>query len=236
MIIPRIETIRVYRGRPLLLGHHMARLCLAPFDQERCEQQILSACAPEVDCVVRLTWPDLLMEVRPLPDDLESRLRGVHCVSAPAGLRRPTPELKTPDVAASRAARAFAAERAPAPSEALLGRGDGTYTEGAFTNLLWRMGQSLFAPTEDALPGVARRRLLEVAAAVGLVPQPEARATAKILHSADAVYVSSAVVEVAPVASLDGLALRMEAPWRLDAWRAAYREPPEMPIRSLESR
>lgn len=102
----------------------------------------------------------------------------------------------------------LARERAAAlgADEALRLFADDTVGEGAASNLFAVRGEALITPPPLGIrPGVTRRRVLELCAALGLaaVERPIPRAE---LAGADELFVTSSIAGVVPIVALDGLA------------------------------
>ncbi len=97
-----------------------------------------------------------------------------------------------------------AAQRAGAP-DCVFVAGDGSVTEASTANLYLVRGGSVYTPPLDAgiLAGVTRRHLLEAARAGGMEVL-ETRLTADDVRSADEVFLSATLRDVAPVVEVDG--------------------------------
>jgi para-aminobenzoate synthetase / 4-amino-4-deoxychorismate lyase len=99
-----------------------------------------------------------------------------------------------------------AAERAaPAGSVPLLIDRDETVLEVSRGNVFLALGGALLTPPTDGriLPGIARRRAIELAAEAGVEVREEAVALDRLAH-ADEVFLTGSVRGVEPVSSLNG--------------------------------
>lgn len=96
------------------------------------------------------------------------------------------------------------ARRLASPAEALLLNNRGEIACAAAANIFWVRGGKLFTPHRDCgvLDGIMRRQVM-AAAKVEEVQAPRA-----MLEGAEAVFLTSSLIGVRPVASLDGAALR----------------------------
>jgi 4-amino-4-deoxychorismate lyase len=218
------ETMRVYRGRPFRLSHHLERLStsasrmgLAQTDpgafRALAEQALAQAGVH--DAVLRLIWtagreggaPVALALVSSLPPDLEARrARGVRLVSL-LGVKAEAPWLlggvKSTSYAVNVAAEAEARRRGG--DDAVFVDADGIVLEGPVTNVWWRRGTSLFTPARalGILAGVTRAALAELAPGLGYEVREGAYRLDE-LAAADEALTSSSVREVLPVVALDG--------------------------------
>jgi len=200
------ETLRVYAGRPFLLGEHVARfrasidaLGLEPVDDPALRELVAAVLGPG-DGVLRLyrTSYDLVATLADLPPGLDEQRR--------RGLRLRTTDLGAPTilagVKATSYADAFAARRAAerAGADDALFLAGGVVLETATANVWWRRGDELFTPALRAgvLPGVTRGFFLGIEAATeGVFDVAE-------LAAADEAFTTSSIREVMPVVELDG--------------------------------
>ncbi|HEU5363344.1 MAG TPA: aminotransferase class IV [Gaiellaceae bacterium] len=204
------ETVRVYGGRPFLLGEHLARfrfsagaLALDPPDGvEELVTLVLGSAPP--DHVLRLyrTSQALLATAAALPEGLEEqRARGLSLRTFEVGA--PPPLLggaKTTSYGVSFAARREA-EQAGAEDALLVG--EGLVLEAATANVWWRRGEALYTPATrpGVLPGVTR-------GFVGsLEPVHEGAFPVSDLLGADEAFTTSSIREVMPVVAVDGVAV-----------------------------
>ena len=217
------ETLRVYAGRPFRLAEHLARMRASadrlgvafPGGFEALAAEALAE-AGEPDVVLRLYLtagregeeaPVSLALVSVLPGDLEERRsRGISLISL-LGVRAEAPWLlggvKSTSYAVNMAAESEARRRGA--DDAVFVRDDGVVLEGPVTNVWWRRGSRLFAPSLDLgiLAGVTRAALLEAAPGRGYEVAEGAFPLAELLE-ADEVFTSSSVREVMPVVAVDG--------------------------------
>jgi len=228
------ETVRVYGGQPFDWDRHMERLVLSaallgfpvPSAPARLRHALAQVLAAEglSDAVARMTvtrgvaggrptrtgaW----LEVEPLAARLWS---GTKSGAAKAVISRrpfhpgPLGEFKT----TSRLAWDLAREEARAESvdETILVGADDTLYEGAASNLFLVMDGELATPplASGVLPGVVRRRVLELAAELGL-PARERLLHRDDLAKADEMFLTNSVQEVLPVAEVAGRSFRSRA-------------------------
>jgi len=102
---------------------------------------------------------------------------------------------------------------APAGSIPLLTDRAGNVLEASRANVFAALDGSLLTPPLDAqiLPGIARKRAIEVAAEAGIEVREEAVALER-LASADEVFLTGSVRGVEPVSSLNGEAFAADGP------------------------
>lgn len=100
------------------------------------------------------------------------------------------------------------ARREAEPAEALMLNTGGDLACAAAANLFWIKEGRLFTPSLDCgvLDGVMRRQVLLVAGEFGLSPR-EGSFPPSALTEAEAVFLTSSLIGVRPVSSLDGLDL-----------------------------
>jgi 4-amino-4-deoxychorismate lyase len=221
------ETVRVRRGRPVLLRPHIERL----------ERSALALRVPPPDGAVELaalavsaagaeegalrlfrTGMTLLATVGPLPAGLdELRARGLAVVTVPTHSAGLLTGVKATSYATALAAVASAEQRG-ADDAIYLGEGE-TVLEGTMSNIWWREGDVLVTPslTTGVLPGVTRGAVAAIARRAGYRIR-EGSFTLPALLRADEAFTSSAVREIMPVIAVDGRELpRGEAAPRLQA-------------------
>ncbi|MEA3198744.1 MAG: branched-chain amino acid aminotransferase [Thermoplasmata archaeon] len=246
------ETMRAYQGRPAFLGEHLARLRhgaaamrLALPDDLAARVAATLAANGMPDCAVRVTVtrgpggrgasprgagpPTVLVALSPIPYAEELYSCGLAAVTAPAP---PSLGLKATSYAAHVLAR-IAADDAGA-DEAILVDGTGALLEATQANVFLVRGDELLTPPAvGVLPGVTRATLLRIAPEAGLTPR-EARLTPADARGADEALLCASVLEVAPVASLDGAPLRrgdvadrLRRLYRLHATRSGETSPSE---------
>lgn len=223
------ETLRAYRGKPLDLDEHLARLSRGcaitrlPFPDNLREaiQDTLQANDLE-DAAVRITITrgpggrgaspkgagpaTLLVTASPVPYTPEHYARGVRL--ATARRRRVAPDSLDPGVKTTGylvhvLARAEA-EDAGADDALFLDPADHV-VEATQANVFAVFGDTVVTPPLSAglLPGVARQAVLALAQESGLrakeEPVPRAR-----LDDADEIFLTASVLEVCGVSTLDG--------------------------------
>ena len=207
------ETVRIRRGRPVLLQPHVERLersALAlrlPPPDGAAELALQAAEAAETDeGTLKLfrTGMTLLATVGPLPPGLEGlRARGLAVVT----VRVHNPGLLTGVKATSYAtalAAVAAAEKQGADDAIYLGDGE-TVLEGTMSNIWWREGDVLVTPSlaTGVLPGVTRGAVAALARKAGYRVR-EGSFTLPALLRAEEAFTSSAVREIMPVIAVDG--------------------------------
>lgn len=104
-------------------------------------------------------------------------------------------------------AKEYATERGA--FEAILVRENGTITEGSSTNVwIVKDGAAITHPLDDRiLGGVVRGHLIDAARAAGIAIREETFDKAALLD-ADEVFITSTTINVMPVASIDGAAVK----------------------------
>lgn len=220
------ETILARDGRLVLFADHVARLraaCAAiglpaPGGDEirdLCEQALAKA-GPAPRLAVRVTLtagsggrglarpeaiePHVFATAAPAP-----RPEGP-AVVVTSPVRRnegsPTSWLKS----LSYLDNVFARQHA-APAEALMLNNAGEIACAAAANVFWVRGGELFTPALDCgvLDGVMRRQVMERETV------KEVRAPRAMLETAEAMFLTSSLIGVRPVASLDGVAMGSHA-------------------------
>jgi branched-subunit amino acid aminotransferase/4-amino-4-deoxychorismate lyase len=207
------ETVRVYAGRPFLLGRHLARFArsaervgLPAPDGPECERlaELVIGASAEQDLALRLYWTGrvLVCTAAGIDPALEvERERGLRLVTVPwstGALAGTKSTSYAENMAAQDAAVAAGAD------DALLVSSDATVLEAPTANVFWREGERLLTPSLDLpiLAGVTRGLLLEIAeqeTVEGAFP------LARLLEAGE-VFVCSSIREVMPVASADGKA------------------------------
>lgn len=221
------ETVRIVDGRPRLFDRHLARLAdtldalmiRSPrgVDLRRDVARLVEVNGLGAgEAVVRISVsrgvgggprpaaggsdPTVLITARPLPRHVAERRQGVRLRTVD-GPHRALPRYKTlcylPGVLALAAV---------GPDEEPLLIAGKRVLEGATCNVFAQLGERVCTPAEGILPGVARAALLAGAADAGIevVEGPLDRST---LAKADAIWVTNALLPVAPVVALDGVPL-----------------------------
>ncbi len=221
------ETVRMRRGKPVLLDGHVARLersaislRLPPPDGAAELAREAAAASGLDEGVLRLfrTVKTLVVTAGDLTPGLDAlRARGLALITVRmhgAGLLN---GVKATSYAGALAAIA-AAEGQGADDALYLGEGE-TVLEATMSNIWWRDGDVLTTPalSTGVLPGVTRAVVATLAAELGLRVR-EGLFTLPLLLGADEAFTSSAVREVVPVASIDGRELpRADVALRLQA-------------------
>jgi branched-subunit amino acid aminotransferase/4-amino-4-deoxychorismate lyase len=221
------ETVRMRRGKPVLLRRHVERLersalalrLPAPSGAAELAWQVAEA-AGSAEGTIRLfrTGMTLLATVGPLPPGLaEMRRRGIAAVT----IRMTSAGLLT-GVKATSYATALAAvaqaEKTGAEDAIYLDEGE-TVLEATMSNVWWREGDVLVTPSlaTGVLPGVTRGAVAAIARGAGYRVR-EGSFTLPHLLRADEAFTSSAVREIMPLVAVDGRELpRGDAALRLQA-------------------
>lgn len=96
------------------------------------------------------------------------------------------------------------ARRLASPAEALMLNNRGEIACAAAANIFWVRGGKLFTPHRDCgvLDGIMRRQVINA------VDVEEVQAPRAMLEAAEAVFLTSSLIGIRPVASLDGAPLR----------------------------
>jgi branched-subunit amino acid aminotransferase/4-amino-4-deoxychorismate lyase len=221
------ETVRIRRGRPVLLVPHVERLersslalrLPAPAGAADLARQAAEA-AGTGEGVLRLfrTGMTLLATVGPLPAGLElMRKRGIAAVTVRSHDQGLLTGVKATSYASALAAVAEA-ERHGADDAIYLGEGE-TVLEATMSNVWWREDDVLVTPalSTGVLPGVTRGAVAALARAAGYRIR-EGSFTLPALLNADEAFTSSAVREIMPLIAIDGRELeRGDAAVRLQA-------------------
>jgi branched-subunit amino acid aminotransferase/4-amino-4-deoxychorismate lyase len=201
------ETLRVYGGRPFLLGRHLERLRHSaralelPALEGATELARLVAAVAPPEHVLRVyrSSAQLVVTAAALPAGLdEQRAGGITLSTIDVGA--PSPLLV--GVKSTSYALSFAARRtalAAGADDALL-VGGGAVLDCSTANVWWRAGETLCTPPAGpgVLAGITRGLLLELE---HTVERPVRR---EELAGADEVFTTSSVREVMPVVAIDG--------------------------------
>jgi len=221
------ETVRMRRGRPVLLRRHVDRLAgsalalrlPAPEGAAELAEQVAAAAAAD-EGTIRLfrTGKTLVATVGPLPAGLEEmRRRGIAAVTVRTTSAGLLTGVKATIYATALAAVAQA-EKTGAEDAIYLGEGE-TVLEATMSNIWWREGDVLVTPSlsTGVLPGVTRGAVASIARSAGYRVL-EGSFTLPHLLRADEAFTSSAVREIMPLVAVDGRELsRGEAAARLQA-------------------
>jgi branched-subunit amino acid aminotransferase/4-amino-4-deoxychorismate lyase len=207
------ETVRIRRGRPVLLRRHVERLersalalRLPPPEGASDLARKVAAAAGAEEGTLRLfrTGMTLLATVGPLPPGLEElRRRGLAAVTVKVTSAGLLTGVKATSYATALAAVA-AAEKAGADDAIYLGEGE-TVLEATMSNVWWREGDVLVTPSlaTGVLPGVTRGAVAALARHAGYRIR-EGSFTLPSLLRAEEAFTSSAVREVMPLIAVDG--------------------------------
>ncbi len=227
------ETLRTYGGRPFELDRHLLRLRrtigLLGFDVPTSDDEIkarIDAClsfASNDESYLRvivsrgvgdmsyrferIAAPTLAIYVKPLEPQSES-LYEKGAAAVIVSIRRNPIEALNPAMKASNLLNnALAAREAYAKGafEAVLLNTRGEVAEAAGSNVFMVKGGLLLTPPLSAgiLEGITRGITLEIAEATG-VPYEERVLHPEDLRTADEVFLTSSLKEIAPVTTLDG--------------------------------
>jgi 4-amino-4-deoxychorismate lyase len=215
------ETLRVYGGVPFKLDEHLVRLAASaerlrlpspPPDEFAAAATDVIAAARHPDATLRFLWtagrenggaPAGFALVSTLPIGLDAlRERGLRLVVvrwSPTALAG----AKSTSYAANMAAQDEAV-RAGA-DDALLVAPDDTVLEAPTSNVWFREGKRLLAPSLDLpiLAGVTRATLIELAPGLGYEVEEGVFPLSRLLASEE-IFASSSVREVMPVIAIDG--------------------------------
>jgi len=234
------ETLKGQGKQILLQQEHLdrlelsARLLAFPCDRPRIEtalQQLARALSADVSRI-RLTlsrgshqgldFPDaehgwfLLTAVPYQPLSNQQRDTGAICVTAPNRRVNPLshlPQMKRGNYTDCLYAANYA--RSQGAREALFADSDGNLLEGATSNLFAISdGRLLTPPTgTEILAGIMRRQLIDTAAELG-IPVTEGKLTRQQLFSAEEAFLCNSLIDILPLAALDGRPLRRGTVWK----------------------
>jgi branched-subunit amino acid aminotransferase/4-amino-4-deoxychorismate lyase len=206
------ETVRIRRGRAVLLDRHVERLgrsslalgLPAPGDPAALAGQAVEAAGVD-EGALRLfhTGRTLVATVSELPPGLdELRRRGLALITIPSHGAGLLSGVKATSYAVNMAAVAEA-ERRGADDALFLGAGE-LVLEATTSNVWWRDGDVLStpAPSTGVLPGVTREAVARLAREAGYRVR-EGAFTLPVLLRAEEAFTSSAVREVMPVIAVD---------------------------------
>jgi branched-subunit amino acid aminotransferase/4-amino-4-deoxychorismate lyase len=207
------ETVRMRRGRPVLLRRHVDRLGrsalalrLPPPDgaAELAEQVAEASGLDEGTLRLFRTGRTLLATAGPLPPGLEEmRRRGIAVVTIRTTSAGLLAGVKATSYATALAAVAEA-EKTGSDDAIYLGEGE-TVLEATMSNVWWREGDILVTPSlaTGVLPGVTRGAVAALARGAGYRIR-EGSFTLPALLRADEAFTSSAVREIMPLIAVDG--------------------------------
>ncbi len=227
------ETIRTYAGAPFALDEHLARLersgaqvfIQLPVSRAQLEREVLEAVrtAGNAETYIRVmvtrgTAPlgldplsaehplrvVIVAPLPPMPDALyENGVAVVTYRTQRTAEATPAATAKVGNYLVS--VLALREARKVGAAEALIVDSGGFVVEGASSNVFVVRAGRLVTPPEDAgiLPGITRRRLLDVARAEGVPVDLEPLPVAA-LGDADEMFISSTTREMLPVVRVDG--------------------------------
>ncbi len=227
------ETLRTYGGRPFELDRHLRRLrrsiTLLGFELPTSDDEIkarIDAClsfAGNAESYLRvivsrgvgdmsyrferIPEPTIAMYVKPLEPNNEG-LYEKGAAAVIVSIRRNPVEALNPAIKASNLLNNALATReayAKGAFEAILLNTRGEVAEGAGSNVFIVKGGRLLTPPLSCglLAGITRELVLEIAAATG-VPFEERVLSADDLTTADELFITSTLKELAPMVTLDG--------------------------------
>jgi branched-chain amino acid aminotransferase len=228
------ETLKARDGRIRFLDDHLDRLQLSarllqfPLDRERIRQALQNTAASLAEPVARLRltvsrgsfagldFPPadqshFFITATPYREPQPSeREQGVACVFAPNHRVNPLshlPQMKRGNYADCLYAANHARNRGA--REALFRTTGQQVLEGATSNLFILQSGTLLTPPagELVLAGIMRRQVLQAAGDLGL-PIAERAIVVDELHAADEVFLTNALIDTLPVATLEGRPLR----------------------------
>ena len=190
-------TLRARNGQAWFLDDHCRRLDVdladsilrsiraGAYDDARVRVTVSADAEPRIE-VEAYTPPETPWRLRPV-------------VVSPSEDRA---RLKTTDRAMYEKARKAAADA----DDALLSLPDKTLLETTIANVFFLFGKRLVTPHADEplLPGIARKRVLAAATALGLTPE-EARIGSEEVRDADACVVTNALMIAHPVRVIEGV-------------------------------
>ena len=248
------ETLRTYGGRPFELNRHLLRLrrsiALLGFDLKTSDNEIkarIDAClsfAGNDESYLRLIVsrgvgdmsyrferipePTVAMYVKPLEPANEALYTKGGAVVIVSIRRNPIEALNPAIKASNLLNNALATREAYARGafEALLLNTRGEVAEGAGSNIFIVRGGRLLTPPLSCglLAGITRELTLEIAAATG-VPHEERVLYPEDLRSADELFITSTLKELAPMVTLDGATVGSGTPGPVTtALLRAYRD------------
>jgi branched-chain amino acid aminotransferase len=222
------ETLRAYAGRPFALAAHVERLrrsaAILGFTVPRLPWQRIVRSLLDVnglggaDAWVRLvvtrgtSWPNLLPPPRPRPTVIavaapidpalrRAQQRGVRVHLLPFAREGFLSEHKRLDYVLALLGKRLAVRRDA--HEGLYVNAEGLVTEGTTSNVfVWGRRRLVTPPVTGILPGVTRRLVMELAAAMG-VSVEERPLPVRQLVAAPEAFLTSSVAEIVPVIRVD---------------------------------
>lgn len=223
------ETIRVYNGEPFDLDAHVRRLARSariiglrlPWGAAYLARSAMTVLRRNRhrDAVLRIQFtsgrgpygfdragcrPTLVISSTPLAAAAGGRRLGLKAAIVP--IRRVDPAALSPTAKSMNALNGVLAKRAAVDlgaDEAILLTGAGWVAEGSVSNVFVVTNGRVSTPPADGtiLAGVVRRRVIALGRRTGL-PVAERHLRIHDVWSADEIFITNAVMEVAPVLSL----------------------------------
>ncbi len=227
------ETVRAYGGRPFRLEYHLERLHYSgqrlgisirraelrqavedtlkanPFDQTRIRITVSvgeGSITPDIASCGEPTYAVLVTEYKPYGAEKYSKGFALVVSSIGRNSRSPVTYMKSANTIESMLARLEA--RRAGTEEVLFHNQKGLITEAAGSNFFIVRDGALVTSSYEAgiLPGVTRVLVLERAARLG-IPVCETTVKLKDVLSADEAFLTNSLIEVMPVASVNGRAI-----------------------------
>ncbi len=236
------ETLKAYGQRLRFLDHHLDRIELSarmldfPCDRQKIRKALLET-AQRLQAPVsriRLTisrgnfaglgFPPpkaalFIITALPYEEPTENeRSKGIACVFAPNRRVNPLshlPQMKRGNYADCLYAANHARKRGA--REAIFVTKEDQILEGATSNLFIVKGGKLFTPpagdlVDLVLAGIMRRQVLQVATELG-IPTQEHDVSKDDLFGADEMFITNTLIDLLPVASVEGQALSRGTLW-----------------------
>jgi aminodeoxychorismate lyase len=241
------ETLRLYGGQAFRLKAHWRRLCEAaavlrippvPLDLlENGVREVVQA-NRRTEGALRITLtrgaqasgldpgpagtPTLLVATAPLRPDLDKPLRLV-TVSIRRDEQSPLSRIKSLNYLPNILARFEVKEKEG--DEGILLNTQGALAEGTISNIFWIKGQTLYTPAPSCgiLPGIARAVVLEIAPETGLEAE-EGVFEPAVLRPVQGIFMTNSLMEIVPVATIDGLPVDDAALPTVKRLQALYRQ------------
>jgi len=220
------ETVRVQRGRALMLAAHLARFrrsweaCFsAPFPdvtwQDVIEQVVSQSGLKDKIAAVKLLaaagragdrGTNLIVTAREYTHRLAgSSRRGLRLAVYPNGRQSHLADHKTMNYMFQRMAGKWAGKQQA--DEAVILNADGSVSETNTANLICSIGGKLYCPSSaHVLPGTMEQAVCELLATWGR-PVESAHLTVDALKGAESVIVTNALMGAVPATEIDGVAL-----------------------------
>lgn len=235
------ETLKARKKKILLQNEHLDRLELSakllhfPCRRKQIEsslQQLANALPAEVSRIRLtisrgshhgLTFPAAdsgwyLLTATPTKEiDRTERTTGAACVIAPNQRVNPLshlPQMKRGNYADCLYAANFA--RGKGAREALFVDAEDNLLEGSTSNLFALLKNRLITPPlgQNILAGVMRRQVIDAATELG-IPVSEKNLSRSELITADEAFICNSLIDILPIASLDGQSLNRAENWKL---------------------